>query len=129
MLMLSSEWYAFEAMTIMAGILGVLELASQTIYIQVIATMFMVPLGINEATTGIIGNCIGAGNVPLAKRFFKLITCVTESLILTLSAISLLFRKQITGCFTDDPELAEMTQTVLIVCACVFLFDGTQGYL
>lgn len=28
MLMLSSEWYAFEAMTIMAGIMGVVELAS-----------------------------------------------------------------------------------------------------
>jgi len=44
--MICSEWWAFEALTIMAGILGVVELASQTISINVLATLSMVVLAI-----------------------------------------------------------------------------------
>ena len=90
----------------------------------------MVPLGVQEATSGIIGNCIGANNVPLARRFFRLITCVTEIMILSLSAMTFCFRRQITSWFTDDPELSALTENVLIVGACVmYIFDGSQGYL
>jgi len=44
--MLCSEWWAFEAMIIFAGIMGILELASQTIFLQVLALLFMVPMGV-----------------------------------------------------------------------------------
>ena len=44
--MICSEWWAFECMTIMAGMMGVVPLASQTIYINISATLFMVPCGI-----------------------------------------------------------------------------------
>jgi len=44
--MICAEWWAFEALTIMAGILGVTELASQTISLNMLALLFMVPLGI-----------------------------------------------------------------------------------
>ena len=44
--MLCAEWWAFELLTILAGILGVIELASQTINFSMIALLFMIPLGI-----------------------------------------------------------------------------------
>ena len=46
MVMLASEWWAFESMTVMAGIIGVTALASQTIYTQVMTMIFMLPLGV-----------------------------------------------------------------------------------
>lgn len=45
-MMICSEWWAFEALTIMAGILGMIQLASQTISINVLALLYMVVLGI-----------------------------------------------------------------------------------
>ena len=76
-----------------------------------------------------IGNCIGAQNVPLAKRLFKLISCVTEFVILLMAAMTFCFRDQIVACFTDDKELAQLTSQIIIIAAYLFPLDGTQGYL
>ena len=54
--MMCAEWWAFEILSILAGILGVVELASQTINFNMIALLFMIPLGIQEAACAIIGN-------------------------------------------------------------------------
>ena len=70
--MICASWWAFELITFMAGILGVLELSSQTVAIQVMILVCMLHLSVSEAVCALIGNCIGANNVPLAKRFFKL---------------------------------------------------------
>ena len=101
-LMICSEWWAYEILTLMSGILGVLPLASQTIFVQVCSTLFQIPVGIQEATCGIIGNCIGANNVPLAKRFFKLITTFSVVIIILMSIIVICTHTQIIEIFTDD---------------------------
>ena len=44
--MICSEWWAFEILLILAGVLGVTELASYTIVMTVGALLFMVPLGL-----------------------------------------------------------------------------------
>ena len=62
----------------------------------------MVTLGIQEATCGIIGNCIGAHNVPLAKRFFGVITKFTMATILLMSLTILFAREQIVAFYTAD---------------------------
>ena len=108
-LMICSEWWAFEVLTLWSGILGVLDLAAQTIFIQVCATLFMVALGIQEATCGIMGNCIGANNVPLAKRFFTLIATFSMAIIISLSVTVLCLRIPIIEIFTHDEDLIEMT--------------------
>ncbi len=71
--MMCSEWWAFQILTLLAGTLGVEALASQIITVNVSATLFMVPLGIQEAAGAIVGNFIGANDVLMAKKFFTLI--------------------------------------------------------
>ena len=44
--MICSEWWAFELVVVMAGIMGVIELASMTICMTVQAWTYMIPLGI-----------------------------------------------------------------------------------
>lgn len=64
--MMCTEWWAFEGFIFMAGMLGVLELAALTICLNVHGLLFRIPLGITEATGALLGNSIGANNVPLA---------------------------------------------------------------
>jgi len=90
--MLCSEWWAFEVLVILAGILGVLELAALTICLNVHALLFRVPLGITEATGALLGNSVGANNVPLAKRFTALIFKVASTTMLVLSLLTVLGR-------------------------------------
>ena len=127
--MICAEWWAFEILTILSGILGVTSLASMTVINSVGATLFMVPLGIQEATCGIIGNCIGANNVPLAKRFFSVITRFTMATILILSITTFFAREQIIAFYTEDAEVQAICVRVFALMACMFAFDGMQGYL
>ena len=40
-----TEWWAFEIMVILAGILGVIEQAVNVILFNIVAVVYMVPLG------------------------------------------------------------------------------------
>jgi Na+-driven multidrug efflux pump len=49
------------------------------------ATMFMVPLGLQEATCSLIGNAIGANHVQLAKRICKVTFMISFAVIVSVS--------------------------------------------
>ena len=84
----------------------------------------MVTLGISEAACAIIGNCIGAGTVPLAKRFFTIITKVEIVSILVVASIIFFLRTQISASYTREPEVKEMVSQVLILIDAMHFFDG-----
>ncbi len=56
------EWWAFEFIVIFAGILGVKELAAQVAIMNVNGFVFMFPLGVQFASSGLVGNQLGKGN-------------------------------------------------------------------
>jgi multidrug resistance protein, MATE family len=58
-----SEWWAFEILTIISGLISIEAQAVQTIVTSGCAILFEIPLGYQEAACALIGNCIGAGNV------------------------------------------------------------------
>jgi len=127
--MLCSEWWAFEVIAILAGTIGVNELAAQTICFSIKATLFMVPLGIQEATCGIVGNCIGANNVKLAKQFFSIINKFSLFAVISLCTTLYFARESIVKFYTQEEEVVKIASDVLILISCAFFFDGLQGYL
>ena len=84
----------------------------------------MFALGIQEGTCTPIGNCIGANNIPLAKRFYTLIAKIASVSILALSLMTFFCRRQIVSAFTNDQEVKDMVTVVFIIVAVMFLFDG-----
>ena len=102
--MLCAEWYAFEIVTVLAGVLGVNEIACQTVVFSIAALTAQVAIGLQEATCALIGNCIGANNIPLAKRFFSMITKVTLAIIMAFGLLLYFFRDQLAELFTDGDE-------------------------
>ena len=58
-IMLCSDWWAFEILTIISGLIGVSEQATFVIIANLSAQIYMVPVGIQEATCVMIGNAIG----------------------------------------------------------------------
>ena len=127
--MLCSEWWAFEVLTFMGGTLGVVELASLTICLNLHALLFRVPLGITEATSALIGNSIGANNVALAKRFAGLIFKFAALVVFTLGAVVVLARSAITNLFATEETLVAITSKLVVVLGCCFLVDGMQAIL
>lgn len=127
--MICAEEWGFQILAIIAGIIGVSDQAAQTLIVSWGAIIFMAPLGIQEATCGIIGNCIGANNVPLAKRFFYLGLKVNFIVTFTLSLLTFVFRESIADFFTADAEIRHIASNVLILLSFNFLADGMQGFL
>mmetsp|Transcript_19650 Transcript_19650/g.23290 ORF Transcript_19650/g.23290 Transcript_19650/m.23290 type:complete len:208 (-) Transcript_19650:121-744(-) len=127
--MLCSAWWAFEVLTIMGGILGVTELASLTICLNIHAFLFRVPLGMTEAASALLGNAIGANNVRLAKRFASLIAKIVVTVITLLGAVTILARAAIVNFFTssDNETLVGLTTQLMIVLGSCFMFDGMQA--
>lgn len=53
--MLCSEWWAYEILTIFASMLGTEEVAAQSVILQTAGLAFMLPLGLGIASASLIG--------------------------------------------------------------------------
>ena len=84
-----------------SGYAGVTEQAAFVILVSVTALLFMVPLGLSVTACTLIGNSIGRQDVPLAKRFFKLISEYTLVYCLIMAVVLVVFRAEVAGLFTD----------------------------
>ena len=84
----------------------------------------MFPLGIQEGTCGIIGNCIGSNNVPLAKRFFDMITKFTLAVVVILCLMTYLARSNIVAFFTEDEDVQAICTQAFVLLSVMFFFDG-----
>ena len=105
--------------------MGVAEQASMALITSIIALLTMIPLGVQEATCGVIGNCIGANKVNLARRFFSLILKINSFVVFTISVILIVARDQIIGFFTKDAAVMAIVHQVLALLSIVFIFEGT----
>ena len=91
--------------------------------------MFEIPLSYQEATAAIIGNCIGANNVPLAIRFYKLSSWITVITVVILQLVILFGRNVIATYYLESREAQQMAESVLLVIGVTFFFDGMQTYM
>ena len=123
----SSRW-ASHLITFMAGSLGVVELASITVVLSFRVFLFTFAQGIEEGTSAIIGNCIGANNVPLAKRFYWLIGVFTICMIAPLSLTTFFARDFIASYITNEEEVRDSVSNIFILVAIVFVFDAGQTF-
>ena len=57
--MICFEWWSFEILFIISGLLGVDALAANVILMNIMLVGYMMPLGISEALNTLVGNCIG----------------------------------------------------------------------
>ena len=124
-LMTSTEWFAFEAMAICAGILGTEVLAAQTVILNTATLMFTIPFGIAISTTTRVGNSLGADNPKLAKQITK--TALVLALIAAAfnSIIILAFKRHIGMIFSNDPKVVSLVESVFPILAIYQIYDTT----
>ena len=79
--------------------------------------MFMIPLGMQEASAAIIGNEIGANNVKLAKKYYKVVSGLAAIALITISASCYFGREGITTLFTNEPSVHALTVRVMPILA------------
>ena len=66
-LMLCLEWWAYELMSLYAGMLSANELAASVIVLNINTILFMFPHGMANAVCTLVGNSIGEEK-PITSR-------------------------------------------------------------
>ncbi len=127
MLMLCSEWWAYEILTMFAGVLGKEEVSAQAILMQMLSLAFMIPLGMGIASCSLVGNAMGACKITLAKKVGRLALGINVGVQLLLGAFIYAFGSQFVYVFTSDKEVNGIISDTLLFMAGFVLFDGTQG--
>ena len=84
----------------------------------------MIPMGMQEAVTAIIGTEIGANNVRLARRYMRVISAIATVVVLAIALTVFFGRYQITRLFTEEPAVSALTVEILKIVAILHLADG-----
>ena len=121
-----AEMGFFVSTTMMAGILGVVELGSHQIALNAASFTFMIPLGLSFAVSIRIGHAYGKKDTDAIR-----IAGIAGILIgLTFNSISaalfMFFPDSIVGFYTKDPELVAMGVKLLKIAGIFQLIDGVQ---
>ena len=100
-MMLCLEWWAFEAMAVMSGYVGVNEQAAMIILLNIVGLMFFLSLGLQQAASSNIGHEIGRQNIEKAKLYMS-ITNKVALLFIGSAVISFyIFHNSIIRVFTN----------------------------
>jgi multidrug resistance protein, MATE family len=126
-LMQCFEWWAFELIAIFAGLVGVKDLSAQVAIINVIGLVYMIPLGVQFAASGMVGNMIGAGNVKQAQRYA--ICCVGLAVGLVANImIAFNVKPDLVGTiFTKDQEVIDKVTETIPMLSAYLMFDAVHG--
>ena len=121
----------FLAVAYMAGSLGTDVLAAHQIAFQVMALIFMVPIGMSLAVTARVGLWFGQGDRAGMRRA-GFVAIAAALFFLFVSAISLyLYRYYAIRLFVDvsdaqNAEVVTIAMNLLLVAAIAQMLDGTQ---
>jgi multidrug resistance protein, MATE family len=126
-IMICSEWWAYEILTIFASILGTESVASQAIILQVASLCFMVPIGLSIATASFVGNALGAGKKQLAIAISNLALCVIMVLQLIVAMVVLFGGATFVDSFTTDALVRKISLRAMPFLAAFTWFDALQG--
>ncbi|MEL7494945.1 MAG: MATE family efflux transporter [Cyanobacteria bacterium J06554_11] len=127
----SLELGLFSAVSYAAGSLGTEVLAAHQIAFQTIALIFMVPLGMSQATVARVGLWFGKGD-SYGMRRAGIVAIACTVCFLSASSLALyIFRPFMVGLFLDTqaPENAavvNLAMDLLLVSVAVQIMDGVQ---
>lgn len=121
-----AEIAVFGAATALAGRFPAVALAAHEVTLNHAALAYMVPLGISSAAAVRVGNEVGGGDLPRARRAGN--TAIWfGALFMSLSAVVMfLFPYAILRVYTSDESVVAYAVPLLAWAAAFQLFDGIQ---
>ena len=122
--MYCSESWAFYLITLIAGYISVEDQAVQGIIFVVGTSLFMFGEGMQEASSALVGNMIGANRVGFAWHYAQVLSAMTMIFAFLIELPLFMNIDMIAAEFTDDPILQNMLIEVLPIVFISFFFDA-----
>lgn len=116
----------FSGITVLVGTLGVKATASHQSAMNIASIAFMFPLAFGMASTIRISAHIGARRYYAASIAAKVAVSCSLLFGLCMMVLMLLFRHPLADLYSIDPEVVQLTATLLVYGALFQMFDATQ---
>lgn len=122
-----TEWWAFEIVALVAGKLGTIPLAAQSVIMTTDQVMNTIPFGVGVATSSRVGNLLGSRNARGAARAAN--TAAVLSIVLGVLVLAVLMgvKDFYAKIFNDDVEVVKLTAQVMPYVALFQIADGLNG--
>ncbi|EOA91144.1 ethionine resistance protein [Exserohilum turcicum] len=122
-----TEWWAFEIVALVAGKLGTIPLAAQSVIMTTDQVMNTIPFGVGVATSSRVGNLLGARNAKGAARAAN--TAAVLSMVLGALVLAVLMGVKgfYAKIFNDDQDVIRLTARVMPYVALFQIADGLNG--
>mmetsp|Transcript_8852 Transcript_8852/g.10023 ORF Transcript_8852/g.10023 Transcript_8852/m.10023 type:complete len:272 (-) Transcript_8852:28-843(-) len=121
-----SEWWMYEALTILAGLIGVRELATIVIIFNTHNFVYDFSYGLSQATSSIIGRTLAEFGKLEAKKILYYILIIEIVLVSVMTLLYLSFPRQIIGIFSNEADVVNMYYSSLYYIIIMFIFDSAQ---
>jgi MATE family multidrug resistance protein len=120
---------AFSFLSIFAGMIGTLSLATHTITMNFFSLCFMLGLGVGTATAVRVGNANGAGNWRQVYRLGWIGLGTQFALMFPLTLCMIFYSDYIVAFYSSDQELTALAAKVLSFAAYAILLDAGQSLI
>jgi MATE family multidrug resistance protein len=120
------ESAAFSGMSIYAGWLGAVAVATWAVVLNVAAIIFMVPLGLGTATAVLVGRSYGARDFAGVRRAAVLGLWVTLGVSLGICLVVAFGAQIIAGTYTLDPVVRGAVTAALLLSSLFLMADALQ---
>jgi MATE family multidrug resistance protein len=122
----SVELILFATVALLMGRMGVRELAGHQIAINLASLSFMVPLGVSGAAATRVGNAIGRGDMPGARRAAAAALLLGGGVMVVFALLFAAVPEGLARLYTTDPTVIAMAAALLPIAAMFQVFDGVQ---
>ncbi|KAJ3692393.1 hypothetical protein LUZ60_012743 [Juncus effusus] len=130
-LMVCLEWWSFEFLVLLSGLLPNPELETSTLSITLNtgSFMFMIPFGLGAAISTRVSNELGAGKPQAAKLAVSVVLCLAIIDGLIIGLILILIRNVWGYAYSNEEEVVKYVAIMLPILAVSNILDGIQSVL
>ncbi|KAG0271034.1 hypothetical protein BGZ95_001225 [Linnemannia exigua] len=126
-MMVCTEWWAFEVVSLAASYLGTVALAAQSVVVQTSGLLYTVPFGISIAASNRVGNLIGLGDARSAKVAARVSIALAIIFGMVNSTMLIVFKDRWGRLFSEDADVVATVAMVLPLVALFQISDGLAG--
>jgi len=121
------EFGVFGAAGLFMGWMGTVAVASHQIALQLAALTFMIPLGVGQAASVLVGHAVGRADPPGARRAAGAGLIAGGGFMAVTATLLLLYPVTFARWFTGDVEVVAVAASLLPIAGVFQVFDGLQA--
>ena len=123
------EMSFFCVVTLVIAPLGVMAVGAHQIAINVSALLFMFPLSLSIAASIRSAYHVGARDEARFHALLRTSISFMLAVVLLSAVVTIVFRREIIGCYTDDASIIDTAAMLLVMCSIYQLPDAHQALM